>query len=76
MVLLEALTLDKKIIATDIVANRGVLEGGLGELVENSVEGVVEGIEKLIHNQINDYNFNIHEYNKAAFELLEKEILN
>lgn len=76
MVLLEALTLDKKIIATDIVANRGVLEGGLGELVENSIEGVVAGIEKLLRNEILDYSFNIYDYNKAAFELLEKEILN
>ncbi|ETJ29988.1 Teichoic acid biosynthesis protein, partial [human gut metagenome] len=37
MVLLEALTLGQKIVATDIIANRGVLEHNLGELVENNI---------------------------------------
>lgn len=76
MVLLEALMLGQKIIATDIVANRGVLEGGLGELVENSVDGLVDGMEKLINKQIPDYSFNILNYNTKAYNLFEKEVLN
>lgn len=44
MVLLEALTLGKPTIATDIVGNRGVLGTGFGLLVENSIEGVTAGL--------------------------------
>ncbi|NYT79831.1 CDP-glycerol glycerophosphotransferase family protein [Alcaligenaceae bacterium] len=46
MVLLEALTLGKKIIATDIDGNRGILGQYEGVLVENSVEGLRNGIER------------------------------
>ena len=46
MVLLEALTLGMNIIATDIVANRTVLEDGkYGLLVENSIDGLAYGME-------------------------------
>ena len=46
MVLLEAMTLGMNIIATDIVANRTVLEDGkYGLLVENSIDGLVDGME-------------------------------
>ncbi|MBS4200617.1 CDP-glycerol glycerophosphotransferase family protein [Bacillus sp. FJAT-49732] len=46
MVLLEAMTLGMNIIATDIVANRTVLENGkYGLLVENSIEGLEKGLE-------------------------------
>lgn len=76
MVLLEALALKKKIIATNIQANVDVLQGGLGELVDNSVDGLVEGMRKLINNQIPDYTFDIEEYNKRAFKLTEEKILN
>lgn len=45
MVLLEAMTLGMKIIATDIVANRTVLEEGkYGVLVENSISGLKKGL--------------------------------
>ena len=40
MVLLEALTLKKPIMSTDIIGARYVLQDGYGLLVENSVEGV------------------------------------
>ena len=46
MVLLEAMTLGMNIIATDIVANRTVLEDGkYGLLVENSIDGLAYGME-------------------------------
>ena len=45
MVLLEAMTLGLDIIATDIIANRTVLENGrYGLLVENTLEGLENGM--------------------------------
>ncbi len=76
MVLLEALALKQKVVATDIVANRGILKDGLGELVENSVDGLVKGITKIVNNNIVEYTFDPEEYNKFVFEQIEKEILN
>ncbi|MBP1948796.1 glycosyltransferase involved in cell wall biosynthesis [Virgibacillus litoralis] len=52
MVLLEAMTLGMDILATDIVANRTVLEDGkYGWLVENSVSGLEEGLYTIANKQ-------------------------
>ncbi|MGP5698715.1 CDP-glycerol glycerophosphotransferase family protein [Glutamicibacter arilaitensis] len=53
MVLLEALTLGKRVLATDIVGNRGVLEPNYGLLVENSVSGLAQGFRDM--NKIDDF---------------------
>jgi len=64
MVLLEALALGKKIIATDINGNHGILGKFGGKLVPNSVQGLRNGIE----NFENEYSssFNAHEYQHQA----------
>lgn len=68
MVLLEAMTLGMKIVATDIVANRTVLENGkYGYLVEDSITGLEEGLNYIAENP--DYTpkkFHYLEYNKEA----------
>ncbi|WP_062108600.1 CDP-glycerol glycerophosphotransferase family protein [Bacillus niameyensis] len=71
MVLLEAMTLGMKIMATDIVANRTVLEDGkYGLLVENSVKGLVAGMQQMAQESENfqtapfDYKY----YNEMAME--------
>lgn len=67
MVLLESLALHKPIIATDIIGNRGVLEGTNGLLVDNSIEGLKEGIKKLVDNEVKpNKQFDINEYNKKS----------
>ncbi|MEH7075094.1 CDP-glycerol glycerophosphotransferase family protein [Neobacillus drentensis] len=75
MVLLEAMTLGMKILATDIVANRTVLEQGrYGLLVENSIEGLEKGLTKLAKNEL-EYTpdeFNAEEYNKKAMDTFYK----
>ncbi|TDK62187.1 GW domain-containing glycosaminoglycan-binding protein [Bacillus salipaludis] len=75
MVLLEAMTLGMKIIATDIVANRTVLEQGrFGLLVENSIEGLENGLKQMAKNEL-DYRpdeFNPDEYNKKAMDTFYK----
>src|SRR5699024_10017220 len=48
VVLYEALILQKPIIATDIVSNRGVLENGYGNLCDNSVEGLREALHHFL----------------------------
>lgn len=69
MVLLEAMTMGMKILATDIVANRTVLEQGrYGLLVDNSIEGLVRGLNQLAKNEA-EYTtdeFIAEEYNKIA----------
>ncbi|MED3792890.1 CDP-glycerol glycerophosphotransferase family protein [Niallia alba] len=75
MVLLEAMTLEMKIVATDIVANRAVLEDGkYGLLVKNSISGLVEGMEK-ITNEKDSYvpqKFNYIKYNQEAMNSFYK----
>ncbi|WP_144554149.1 CDP-glycerol glycerophosphotransferase family protein [Bacillus sp. X1(2014)] len=69
MVLLEAMTLGMKILATDIVANRTVLEQGrYGLLVENSIEGLEKGLNQLAKNEptYTPDEFIPEEYNKIA----------
>ncbi|MEH7307282.1 CDP-glycerol glycerophosphotransferase family protein [Neobacillus drentensis] len=69
MVLLEAMTHGMKIIATDIVANRNVLEDGrYGLLVENSIEGLEIGLTQLARNELDNKldEFIPEEYNKRA----------
>lgn len=48
MVLLESLTLGTSIIATDIVGNRSILGEHYGLLVENSKQGLIDGMNQYI----------------------------
>jgi len=67
MVLLEAMTLGMKIIATDIPGNRGVLEDKYGHLVENSVEGLRNAMERcLTHDLPERMPFDANEYRRQA----------
>ncbi|WP_286229696.1 glycosyltransferase [Neobacillus mesonae] len=71
MVLLEALTLGMKIVATDIVANRTVLEKGkYGLLVENSIEGLKTGLLQAVENETVGYqiHFKPEDYNQKAIQ--------
>lgn len=79
MVLLEALTLKMNIIATDIVANRYVLENGkYGILVDNSVEGIKDGFDKFVKNGKKSHSeiFDYETYNKKAMDSFYKAIQN
>lgn len=80
MVLLEAMTHGMKIIATDIVANRTVLEDNrFGVLVENSIEGLEKGLNQLARDELDNKldEFIPEEYNKKAmatfYNILESE---
>jgi CDP-glycerol glycerophosphotransferase len=76
MTLFEALILKKPIIATDIVGNRSVLDGRPGLLVENSEEGLVNGMldfleGRYIENRVFDY----EGYNQNALNMFYKKAL-
>ncbi|MGC4128840.1 MAG: glycosyltransferase [Bergeyella sp.] len=64
-VLFEAITLKKKIIATDVSGVREMLEDGkLGLIVENSEEGIYEGMKKALKNpeSFSPYSENLKNY--------------
>nr|WP_285890743.1 CDP-glycerol glycerophosphotransferase family protein [Mesobacillus maritimus] len=74
MVLLEAMTLGMNIIATDIVANRTVLEDGkYGLLVDNSIDGLEQGM-KYMYKRENQSKlpFDYLQYNELAMESFYK----
>ena len=64
-VLFEAITLRKNIIATDVSGVREMLEDGkLGLIVENSEEGIYEGMKKALQNSeaFKNYQENLKDY--------------
>lgn len=77
MVLLEALTLNTNVLASDIPANRYVLKyGDYGMLAENNPENIGKGIIRFIENDRPNYEtFDSEQYNKTAinefYELLK-----
>jgi CDP-glycerol glycerophosphotransferase (TagB/SpsB family)/glycosyltransferase involved in cell wall biosynthesis len=48
IVILEALTLEKPVVSTDVVGPRTILEAGYGLLVENSAEALAEGMRAVL----------------------------
>lgn len=76
MVLLENLIIGMPIIATDIPGNRSILQEGYGLIVENSVNGLIQGMEKYLNNCLPRFNvFDYTSYNKEALENFYNEIL-
>lgn len=70
MVLLEALTLKVPIIATDIVGNRSILGDDYGLVVENSIQGLVDGMQELLDNPVQVTNFDPYAYQEDAVSQL------
>ena len=64
-VLFEAITLKKRIIATDVSGAREILNGGkLGLIIENSEEAIYEGMKKALEKpeSFNEYLENLENY--------------
>lgn len=66
MVLLEALTLRKPIISTDIIGAKYVLQDGHGLLVENSMSGLLHGLNTYINGGVPQQLFKISDYQEKA----------
>lgn len=75
VVLFEALALKKPIIATDIVANRAVLEGGYGELCNNSTSGLESAMGDFVEGKLKFDEFDVYAYNDRAMEMLYEKVL-
>ncbi|TCT15147.1 CDP-glycerol glycerophosphotransferase [Bibersteinia trehalosi] len=68
MVLLESLILGTPIIATDIVGNRSILGNKYGLLVENSKQGLINGMNEYLENGSKQDNFDPIAYQKDAMD--------
>jgi len=76
LVLLEAMVLEKPVISTDISGPRSVLKDGLGLLVDNSEDGLVEGMLKFLEDEESiSKEFNYKEYNKKALDMFYLKVL-
>jgi CDP-glycerol glycerophosphotransferase len=74
MVLLEALALGKPVIAADFDEFREVLEDGFGLLVENSDDGLVEGMTLFLRGQLAFKPFAAVEYQEKAMRMFYENV--
>ncbi len=76
MTLFEAMILKKPLIATDIVGNRGVLEGRPGHLIENSIDGLIYGMKIFLEGEYDhDGEFDYKQYNQNALNMVYEKLL-
>jgi len=68
MVILEALTLKRPILATDIDATRSLVPKSGGLLVENSVEGLLKGLSELTSQPLSETCFDAEKHRTAALQ--------
>lgn len=77
MVLLEALTLGKNTIASDIEGNRSVLKNGYGQLIEANLEEIIDSIkepERYSLFDVNAYNIGLKQKYQQLLGNLEEEV--
>lgn len=75
LVLLEAMCLDVPVVSTDIPGPRSVIRDNTGLLVENSIEGLVGGIESVLNGQVNFMKLDYYKYQSNAIEEFEKYVI-
>jgi CDP-glycerol glycerophosphotransferase len=75
MVLLEALTLGKPVIVTDIPGSRSVIEGGHGLIVENSIKGLIDGMDHFINGkELFEKKFDYVNYRDEAMKMFYEKV--
>lgn len=57
--------------STDILGPKGFLEEHGGLLVENSENGIYQGMKKMLNGEIKNMNVDYEEYNKQAVRAFE-----
>lgn len=72
LVLAEADILGLSVISTDIDGPRTFLQEHGGKLVDNSEEGIYQGMLAMLNGEIKPMNIDYNEYNKQALEEFEK----
>jgi len=76
MVLLEALTLEVPTMSTDIPGPQSVLKDGSGLLVENSVAGLVSGMQQFMDGRLTFTGFDAEAYQRRAIEMFYNNVCN
>lgn len=66
LVLIEAMVLKKHVLGTNVVGNKSVLKKYPHSLVENSVSGLVHGMERYISGDLQINDFEAEKYNKES----------
>ena len=74
MVLFEAMILKKPIISTDIIGSRSAIEGRTGHLVENSQEGLIQGMLDFLNGNLSFPEYDITDYQKNALEMFYTKV--
>lgn len=75
IVLLEALILGKPVITTDIPGPRSVVEGGYGMIVENSVDGLVDGMSAFLSGDaVQERSFDYRGYHDEAMGMFYEKV--
>jgi CDP-glycerol glycerophosphotransferase len=74
LVLAEADILGKPVISTDIRGPRGFMNKYGGTLVENSEEGIVDGMRMLLEGKVQPMNVDYEAYNQTCVEEFERLI--
>lgn len=75
LVLFEAMILNKPVISTNIEGPRSVLENNLGYLVENSEEGLYQGMLTFLNSSLTLNQFNAENYNREALEMFYDKVM-
>ena len=71
MTIMEALILNKPVVSTNITGPREFLKNGYGYLVENSEEGILEGMKKYTETGLKELKkFDADDFNKEALKEL------
>ncbi|WP_341394780.1 CDP-glycerol glycerophosphotransferase family protein [Arthrobacter sp. G119Y2] len=73
--ILEALILGKPVISTDVTGPRSVLEDGYGLLVENTSEGLAQGMIRYLEENLIFNQFDHEVYQKAGIESFKTLVL-
>lgn len=74
MTLLEAMILKKPVIATDITGSRSVLEDRPGHLVENTEEGLFQGMSDFIEGKLDFGSFDYESYQENALQMFNSKV--
>lgn len=75
VVFYEAFALGRPVIATDIPANRNVLEDGYGLLVENSEEGLYKGMRDFTEGHVKVKPFDNNGHEKRSLEMFYQKVV-
>ncbi|KYD09563.1 glycosyltransferase [Heyndrickxia sporothermodurans] len=75
LVLLEALILEKPIIATNVPGIKSVLEGGYGQLIEHNIEELQQAMLTFASKGLETKEFDYVGYNRKAIEMFMSEVV-